>query len=649
MLRFIKYHFKIIFFILSVILWTDTHYGQSSDTLNHDSVVATIDENNLTLGELLSIYRNNHEADETDLDELRKFLPNFVEYRLKLQYAKEKGLFEDPEILREFEEFGRESAYRYWLENEIKESIIETYSERYQIEVKAFHILRELPETASPEDTLLIYNQLLEAREKLLEGTPTEQVNETYSSERNGQLLGGNLPWITAGRTVEPFEDVLFALDTGEVSLPVRTEFGYHIIYLQEKRPRTADRRLSHIFFQKREGYDPGEVAHQVYDSLSAGADWNEMVQNHTNDHSTRNRGGQIGWVGYAMQYPEDFVDAAMKLPRDEPFSEPIKMSYGYHIVRVDSVRTFPTEETYREQIIAELEQLQRLTPGRDYVHTQLKEKHGFQLHRDHLDKLYKILENSGVDSAERFNSLDELTGLPLFTFNNRSHSIGSFFDYLLEQGIISSFLSDQETVLDDFTDKIIKTEIIEVTKELFPQFEQEVQNYLDGLVVFRVNEQNIWSHETADRDELYNYFQQNRDEYQLGQYYHYYRIRTVSDSTAAELQELIRTGEIQPGQIEGYFENVTITADSTSNLNSSQFELLSELNEGEFSDVIKHGSVHSAYFLKHISEPRFMTFEEAFNGVFSDYLPLREKKFINYLKEKYPVKTYPENITFIE
>jgi peptidyl-prolyl cis-trans isomerase SurA len=632
-----------------VILWADTHYGQSSGNLNPDAVIATIDENELTLGELLNIYRNNHEADETDLGELRKFLPNFVEYRLKLRYAKENGLFEDPEILREFEEFGRESAYRYWLENEIKELIIETYSERYQIELKAFHILRELSETASPEDTLLVYNQLLEAREKLLEGISTEQVNETYSSERNGQLLGGDLPWITAGRTVEPFEDVLFALDTGEVSLPVRTQFGYHIIYLQEKRPRTADRQLSHIFFQIREGHDPGEVALQVYDSLSAGADWNEMVQNHTDDHSTRNRGGQIGWVNYAMQYPEDFVDSAMKLSRDNPFSEPIEMSYGYHIVRVDSVRTFPSEETYREQIITELEQLQRLTPGRDQVHRQMKEKHGFQLHRDHLDKLYKILENSQSESAERFSSLDKLTGLPLITFKSRTHTIGYFLDYLLEHGIISSFLSDQETVLDDFKDKIIKTEIIGVTKELFPQFEEEVQSYLDGLVVFRVNEQNIWSHETADRDELYNYFQQNRNEYQLDQYYHYYRIRTVSDSTAAELQELIRTGELQPGQIEGYFGNVTLTADSTSNLNSSQLELLSDLNEGEFSDVIKHGSVHTAYFLKHISEPRFMTFEEAFNRVFSDYLPLREKKFINYLKEKYPVKTYPENITFIE
>ncbi|MCC5907923.1 MAG: peptidylprolyl isomerase [Balneolaceae bacterium] len=649
MLIFIKYRFKIIFIILSVILYADTHYGQSSGNLNPDAVIATIDENDLTLGELLNIYRNNHEADETDLGELRKFLPNFVEYRLKLRYAKENGLFEDPEILREFEEFGRESAYRYWLENEIKESIIETYSERYQIELKAFHILRELPETASPEDTLLVYNQLLEAREKLLEGITTEQVNQTYSSERNGQLLGGDLPWITAGRTVEPFEDVLFALDTGEVSLPVRTQFGYHIIYLQEKRPRTSDRQLRHIFFQKLEGHDPGEVALQVYDSLTAGADWNNMVQNHTDDHSTRNRSGQIGWVGYAMKYPEDFVDAAMKLSRDEPFSEPIEMSYGYHIVRVDSVRTFPSEEKYREQIIAELEQLQRLTPGRDHVHRQMKEKHGFQLHRDHLDKLHKILKNSHSESAERFASLDELTGLPLINFKNRTHTIGYFLDYLLEQGIISSFLSDQETILDDFTDKIIKTEIIGVTKELFPQFEQEVQNYLDGLVVFRVSEQNIWNYETADRDELYNYFQQNRDEYQLDQHYHYYSIRTVSDSTAAELQELIRTGELQPGQIEGYFENVTITADSTSNLNSSQFELLSELNEGEFSDVIKHGSVHNAYFLKHISEPRFMTFEDAFNRVFSDYLPLREKKFINYLKEKYPVKTYPENITFIE
>ncbi|MDV7400676.1 peptidylprolyl isomerase, partial [Arthrospira platensis SPKY1] len=85
-----------------------------------------------------------------------------------------------------------------------------------------------------------------------------------YSSLQRGRSMGGELYYVSAGATVEPFEDTMYSLQVGEVSLPFRSQYGMHLAQVNDRRPRQADRKLSHmILFDQDRNYTP-----EVIDSL---------------------------------------------------------------------------------------------------------------------------------------------------------------------------------------------------------------------------------------------------------------------------------------------------------------------------------------------------------------------------------------------
>lgn len=138
------------------------------------------------------------------------------------------------------------SQYGYKDENELKETIkigllqekaaskdlkiteedLKKYYETYKTEIKARHILVEDEKTAK------------EVKQKLDEGGKFEDLAKEYSKDPGSAANGGDLGWFGPGAMVAPFEEAAYALEVNEISAPVQSEHGFHIIQLTDKKEK---------------------------------------------------------------------------------------------------------------------------------------------------------------------------------------------------------------------------------------------------------------------------------------------------------------------------------------------------------------------------------------------------------------------------
>ena len=607
------------------------------------SVVGTVGSEIIEFNDLMQGYMSGGINQDPSAAELKDFLPIYLNYRAKLLAASEAGYFENKTILDEYAMYAKQAAYAYWLDREIKPTIFEQFKSRYNEELKSSHVLISLLPLAPPSDTLAAYNRIMEARELFLSGERTmAELNEEYSSTRNGQLMGGDLPWFSVGVTVGPFEDALFALEEGELSMPVRTQFGYHIIHLEERRERTPARNISHIFISRRGDI---EKMQDLYEQLEQGTPWMNLVVEFSEDRASVSNEGNIGWVSYSSRYDQAFIDSVMNLDPSLPYSRPIESTYGVHIFRVDSVQTFKNEAAKDEFLTQELDKSSNFERSNEFVLNWLSEQYKLRVNT----KLITNLTNSftSADSLPVTQVLDVADGLSsdtLFAFQGGTATATDFYDYLMETHSNKALNQVQSSWFSDYQEYFLDSELANFTLNVFPEFSEQTDSYHRGLVVYQINEDSVWSSVTIDSTLLIDRYLNNNTDYQFDTRYYYHLVSARYDSTLKKAEEFIVQGG-HPDSLRANDFPVAVMSDSTGIFQGEPFTRLAEMEVGNISEYFTYNNRKAFFVLNDVLPARKMTFDEAFNRLLSDYQPIREENWLQRLRNKYQIQSYPEVI----
>lgn len=622
--------------------------AQTSATLEQDlnTVVAEISDDSITLEDLLQYYERNNIEDDYSAEDLKEFLPFYVDYKLKLAFGRDQGLYSDSDILQEFEDYSKQAAFSFWLENEIKKELEDEFIERSRYELKSSHVLIQLNQTATDEQLEETRQQLLEARQKFLDGEATmEELNREYSSSVQGRSAGGDLPWFSAGVTVKPFEDVLYSLEENEISEPVQTQFGLHIIHLEERRERTPQRNVSHIFFRgSRNDLSAEMLADSAYTSLQRGRPWNDVVRQFSQDGTSSESDGDLGWVGYGTQYSVDFIEAVLSVDPVASFSRPVRTNYGFHIFRIDSVRSFDDDRQRREELLTRLEELPRYNANRQQVLERLSEVGNFTSNSSTMNSIRDFFTESDSVAVQNATLPSRLEQQTLFMFNGQTYTASDFKDWLNNTHENRSTTEFADLWYDMYEEFILDSQVIPMTMDRFPEFERETDGFLNGLVVFKVSDDNIWNIETADSTQLERYYESNVDNYRFNERYDYTLLASRNDSVLNAALKMTNNS-VTADSISRTFNNIVASRDSVETPAEEIMAVLDSTDIGDISDKFTYRN-RDAYLIYHqLLEPRTMTFDEAFYRVGSDYQPIREENFMNELRSEYRVRIYPERI----
>ena len=223
------------------------------------------------------------------------------------------------------------------------------------LEYHLAHILLATPEGASAADIKAARDAALSVLSRLDEGADFGEMAVTYSHGQQA-LNGGDLGWKSASQLPTIFSTVVPAMTRGEVSAPIQSASGYHLIKLVEVRGNqrhiVTQTRARHILIRPNEliSDEDAEVRlRQLLTRLEGGEDFEELARSHSDDRASAIRGGDLGWTNPGDLIPK-FEEVAAKLTAGE-VSAPFRTQFGWHIVQVQERREHDnTEEIVRHE-----------------------------------------------------------------------------------------------------------------------------------------------------------------------------------------------------------------------------------------------------------------------------------------------------------
>lgn len=510
-----------IIFLLSLVWSCKT----SQKNVNKNLTLITIDGTTVPTDEFLYVYsKNNFNSDSAfDQKDVKEYLDLYINFKLKVIEAEEKGIHETEEFKEELEGYRKQLAKPYLTESGVTAELVKEAYERLKTEINAAHILLNVPSNASPEDTLRIFNQIVEIRNRALEGEDFSLLAREFSQDPSAKDNGGNLGYFTALQMVYPFEDAAYKTDKGSVSELVKTRFGYHLIKVLDKRPSQGKVKVSHIMVRATQGISPEDSIaaknkiFEIYNQLQKGADWFELATQHSDDISSKAAGGELPWFGTGNMIPE-FEAVAFSLDEKGDYSEPMKTAYGWHIIKLDDKQGLDAFEEMESTLEMKVSKDSRAELNKLALIRRLKEENSFLEFEEIVDKVKEDIDSTIVLGKWAYTSENQLLPEKLFNIKDKAYLVKDFYDYVADRQSEQNNMSKSQylgLLYEDFVDEELLAYEEDHLEEKYKDYKMLLKEYRDGILLFELMDNKVWSMAVEDTVGLKKYFQENQAEYQ--------------------------------------------------------------------------------------------------------------------------------------
>ncbi len=502
---------------------------------HHDKVLIRIDDREITKTEFLEIYRkNNLESSVADPRDVDEYLEMYVDFRLKVKAAKAQGLDTVSSFVDELQGYRDQLAKNYLVDQEVTEKLIKEAWERSQYDVRASHILITLPEHAAPEDTMAVYEQITELRERILAGEAFGDLARAYSDDPSAddQPAAGNRPprrgnegdlgYFTVFDMVYPFETAACNTEPGDVSMPFRTSFGYHIVKVTDRIPAIGQARVAHIMLMTPEGISREELEekeqliYELHEKLTEEkAEFEDLASEYSDDRQSAQRGGEMPPFTSNRMVPE-FIEVIAEMHEEGEISNPVKSDFGWHVIQLLGKEPPPGFEEAYAGLQNRIQRDQRSQLSQEVVIKRLKEEYRFDKNEEALRALYEVVDESIFQGAWDPETADDMDDV-IFSFADKTYTQEDFVQYLDEHQRRRN-PSSVPGLLHKYFDQMVEQEILayedQNLENKYPDFRNVMQEYYDGILLFEITNQKVWSKATDDTSGLESFFHAHQEQY---------------------------------------------------------------------------------------------------------------------------------------
>ena len=617
------------------------------------NTIVTIDGRAVSKEEFENIYQKNNTNlnDENEVKSPKDYMKMFIDFKLKVIEAENRGLDTTQSFISELAEYRDELAKTYLTDVNVTDSMVKEAYYRTVNLVKVNHILISLGENATPEDTLKVYNKMIEIRNMYLNKEKTfDELAKEFSEDPSSAKESGSLPYFSAFKMIKPFEDVAFTTKIGEVSMPFRTRFGYHILKVIDLKPSRGEVKVAHIMKEFKNANEvPSDednrdkaIIDSVYTLLQNGSDFGKLAQEISDDRQSGRNNGEMNYYISEDFAVKDFADAAFNLQKIGDYSKPLRTKFGWHIIKlIDRHPVLSFEEMQSDLTKKVKTDPSRSKQSKTKFIENLKKEYGFTLNDDNFKKLKELAKTIPTDTLD--NLPENCKNLILFRFAGKDFTSDQYFKFILSKPINKerNFIRTNHlnVCLDEFIEKELTSYEDSRLEEKYPEFRYLIKEYHDGILLFSIMESEVWNKAIDDSLGLTKYYDQNKGKYQFGENFDGLLITCVDAESRKTIEKSIANGITNPDSLMGIAnkdngKNNKVIKGRWEKGSNRQIDYLVWKAEkpGNFNEELEFTSGS-------IKNGGVKTLDEARGLYISDYQAVIEKEWLKQLREKYVVK----------
>jgi len=620
-------------------------------------VVAEFGKYRITLDEFEHAYAKNsggwENAAEDSIKDYENFLNLYLKFKMKLRDAQVRGYDKDEDLMNELNDYQKQVGVSYILEKELNEPGLQRLYDRRKEELRVSHIMVR-PDTLSDDEAR---EKAMSILDSIKNGASFEEMAKIYSDDKFSGPSGGDIYFVTAGLLPYEFEDAMYELQEGEVyPEPVKTRYGYHLIKVTKRQPRIPKIRARHILinYVNEDGKMDSAAAKIIADSvltlIKEGQDFDELVTRFSDDTGTKDKVGDLGFFERRMMVKE-FDEAAFNLEVGQ-VSDLVQTNFGYHIIKLMEKAAMPSFEEDKENL-KNLYAKQRAQADREELVNTNKQKFNYKLNEDAVD--YLIENSDSIRFGQVHPKLSEIGDRILFSYSDKDVNIASFLEAANQNSKVTARQMDKKEevmlAINAVTEDLILEEAALHLPEENGEFASLMDDYRDGIFIFKIQEEEVWDKLKIDSVDVHNYWEQNKEKYSWPERISFSEIFSTKDSlinkyfnmleAGAEFDSIAALYTERPGkkEVKGFYE--------LQDVNFSDFS--KEANKiqkvDEYSKPVPFSGGYSIFKLNDRQPERLKTFEEAKAEASGEYQEMLSKKlesdYIKSLEKRYEPEMY--------
>ncbi|HZI52831.1 MAG TPA: peptidylprolyl isomerase [Chitinophagaceae bacterium] len=598
---------------------------------------------------LRAFNKNNQQPASNKSRAIREYLDLYINSRLKIREAYDRGYDTLPAIKNEIENLRSQVIENYMSDPAAISRLTKEAFKRSLKDIHVAHIFISLNNASGKPDSTAARKKIGEVTKRLARGEDFLKVAQQLSDDPAAKVNKGDLNYITVFTLPYELENIVYSTTPGKFSKPYLSKVGYHMFKNLGERKALGTIKVQQILL----AFPPGtqesakknihRLADSIHRRIQAGESFAKLASSFSNDNVSAASDGNVPEISVG-QYDPSFEKTIWSL-KDGSVSKPFETDYGYHIVKRISAKPIVTnaaDKANAEELQQKIMSDDRWKTAKNFIYDQIKKKGLFHKSTYNEAALW-ALSDSLLDSKPPGIGKTMSTSSPLFRIGDSTFRVMEWIGYAQ----MNRFKADRATlkaypeVMDEFVKNSMDQYYRWHLEDFNDDFRTQMNEFRDGNLFFEIMQQEVWNKAQNDSAALQALYEKNKNQYNWKQSADAV-IFFCSDEAAAK--DLYNQMKKDPTSWRKAVEAVSerVVADSA-RYEWSQIPgiegktpvsgMITALTVNPADKTASFSLISKVY---EQSSPR--SFNEAKGLVMNDYQTTLEQEWVKELKKKYPV-----------